>query len=310
MHILITGGTGLIGRALVADLTRSGHSVTVLTRRPERAAGRLPNQTVIHPWDAHTLEGWAHLIEEHEAVVNLAGESIAGETPTQVLTRRWTPDYKTRIRESRLRAGQLLMEAIQQTRRRPSVLIQASAVGYYGNVSDRDVDETFPAGNDFLAEVCRAWEASTLEAEALGIRRVVIRTGLVMASQGGILPLMLLPVKLFLGGPLGNGQQAVPWIHIADEVAAIRFLLEDDSAQGAYNLSAPQPITQAEFVRIAGQVLHRPSFFPTPGFLLRLALGEKASLVLEGQRAVPKRLLEAGFRFRFTDLEAALRDLI
>ncbi|RME87737.1 MAG: TIGR01777 family protein, partial [Anaerolineae bacterium] len=233
-HFLITGGTGLIGRALVGELTRAGHRVTVLTRDPQNARHRLPEGATAHPWDAHTLQGWAHLVEEAGAIVNLAGESIAGETLPAILTRRWSAAYKARIRESRVRIGHLLTEAIRQASRRPAVLVQASAVGYYGNTGAREVDESAPPGEDFLAEVCRAWEASTAEVESLGVRRVVIRTGLVLAREGGILPLMLLPVRMFLGGPLGSGRQAVPWIHLADEVAAIRFLLENEAARGPY----------------------------------------------------------------------------
>lgn len=310
MKILMTGGTGLIGRALTADLHKAGHRVTVLTRNPQRAAALLPPETVVHPWDARSPEGWSALLNEVEAVVNLAGESIAGENLRAILLRRWTPAYKKRIRESRLRVGALLTEAIRQAASRPKVLLQASAVGYYGNTGPREVDESAPPGRDFLAEVCKAWEASTAPVAQLGVRRVVLRTGLVLAAEGGILPVMLLPVRAFIGGPLGSGKQAVPWIHLADEVAAIRFLLENEGCSGPYNLCAPQPATQAEFARLAGRVLRRPAFLPSPAALLKLTLGEKAQLVLEGQRALPRRLLEAGFSFRYPDLEAALRALL
>ncbi len=309
MNVLITGGSGLIGRALVADLTHRGRAVTVLTRSPQRAASLLPPGVVAHPWDGRTLEGWSHLVSQSEAVINLAGETIAGENLTAILTRRWTPAVKTRLQESRTRIGALLSEAIANAEHKPRVLVQASAVGYYGNVSDREVTEDAPPGQDFLAQVCREWEAATASVEELGIRRVILRTGLVLARTGGIMPVMLLPVRLFVGGPLGNGKQALPWIHLADEVAAIRFLLENEAA-GPYNLSAPKPVTQREFTHTAARVLKRPAFFPTPAFALRLMLGEKAQLVLEGQRALPKRLLEAGFEFRFPTLQAALEDLL
>ncbi len=309
MRILMTGGSGLIGRALAADLHKAGHRVTVLTRNPQRAAALLPPETRLHPWDARSPEGWNALLNEAEAVVNLAGESIAGENLRAILLRRWTPAYKKRIRESRLRVGELLTEAIRQAASRPKALLQASAVGYYGDTGPREVGEGAPPGRDFLAEVCKAWEASTAPVAQLGVRRVILRTGLVLAAEGGILPVMLLPVRAFIGGPLGSGKQAVPWIHLADEVAAIRFLLENEGCSGPYNLCAPQPVSQAEFARLAGRVLRRPALLPTPAALLKLTLGEKAQLVLEGQRAIPRRLLEAGFSFRYPGLEAALRAL-
>ena len=310
MNVLLTGGTGLIGRALTADLVGDGHSVTVLTRSPQNAAPRLPAEVAIHPWDARSLAGWAHLVAKADAVVNLAGESIAGENLFAILTRRWTPAVKARIRESRVRVGELLTQAIQQADRKPAVFVQASAVGYYGPASDHDLTEDAPPGDDFLARLCVDWEGATAAVEALGIRRVVIRTGLVLARDGGILPVMLTPVRFFVGGPLGSGRQAVPWIHIADEVSAIRFLMESEAAHGPYNLAAPNPVTQGEFVQTAGHVLHRPAFLPAPAFALNLALGEKATLVLDGQRAVPHRLLEAGFHFQYETLDAALRDLL
>ncbi len=310
MHIVLTGGTGLIGRALCARLLDAGHTLSVLTRAPRRAAALLPPEVRLQAWDARSPGGWARLLDGADGVVNLAGESIAGESLPAILTRRWTAETKERIRQSRLRAGRALVDAIRQAARRPRVLVQASAVGYYGDASARAVDESAPPGDDFLARVCVEWEASTAEVEALGVRRAVIRTGLVLAPEGGILPMLLLPVQFFVGGPLGSGEQAIPWIHIADETEAIRFLLERDDAAGAYNLCAPQPLSQAEFVRRAARLLRRPTFFSAPAPLLRLALGEKAALVLEGQRAVPRRLLDAGFRFRYENLEAALRDLL
>jgi len=310
MNVVLTGGTGLIGRTLCARLLEAGHTLSVLTRAPARAETLLPPEVRLRAWDAAHPDGWARLLDGADAVVNLAGESIAGETLPAILLRRWTAETKERIRRSRIRAGQALVEAIRQARRPPRILVQASAVGYYGSASGHTVDESAPPGDDFLARVCVEWEASTAAVEALGVRRVVIRTGLVLAPTGGILPILLLPVQLFLGGPLGSGRQAVPWIHIADETEAIRFLLEEAGASGVYNLCAPQPVTQAEFVRRAAHLLRRPAFFPAPAPLLRLALGEKAALVLEGQRAVPRRLLEAGFRFRYPKLDGALQALL
>ncbi len=309
MQVLITGGTGLIGRALSAALLRGGHRVIVLTRSPEKAREILPAGAVAFKWDGRSPEGWAHLIKETDAVVNLAGESIGGETLPAIFTRRWTDTQKRRIKQSRVDAGKALVEAITAAKKKPAALIQASAVGYYGPRGDEAIPESAPAGTDFLAGVCHAWETSTAGVAKVGVRHVAIRTGLVLAPEGGILPVMLLPFHLFAGGPVGSGKQVVSWIHIQDQVNAIRFLLENETAQGAYNLSAPNPVSNAEFGRVAGRVLRRPSFIPTPGFALKLGLGEKASLVLEGQRAVPERLLEAGYAFAYETLETALRDL-
>ncbi len=310
MNIWIAGGSGLIGRALCEELVTAGHAVTVLTRSPERARALLPPAVDLQPWDGVSLGEWAGHMAIADAVVNLAGESIAGGNFLAILTRRWSPQMKARIRGSRQRVGALLTEAIRQAERKPTVLVQASAVGYYGARQREILREDASPGSDFLAQVCRDWEASTLAVEAMGVRRVVIRTGLVLTRRGGILPLMLLPVRLFVGGPLGSGEQMVSWVHIVDEVAAIRHLLEHKTASGAYNLTAPQPVTYREFVRVAGRVLHRPTVFPPVlGVVLRLVLGEKATLVLDGQHAAANRLLEVGYRFRFETLEAALRDL-
>ncbi len=306
MRILITGGTGLIGRALVDLLLPEGHEIIVLSRNPERAS--LPAGVQVAGWDARTAQGWAHLAEAADAIVNLAGESIAGTGP---IPARWTAARKRRILESRLNATQAVVEAIDQARAKPKVLVQGSAVGYYGGrVDDVVLDEDAPAGDDFLAEVAVQWEAASAPVEGMGVRRALARTGLVLSAQGGSLPPTLLPFKLFLGGPLGSGQQWQPWIHIRDEARALRFLITEPRASGPFNLTAPNPVTQRAFAHTLGRVLGRPSFAPAPGFLLRLALGEMADLLLKGQRAVPKRLLELGFTFDFPDLESALRDLL
>jgi len=310
MNVLVSGGTGLIGQALVVALMEDGHQLSVLTRDPVKAREKLP--ALVRPigWDGHSTQGWAHLVETSDAVINLAGASIAGESLAAILTQRWTSTSKARIRTSRIAAGQALLAAIQAASHKPQVFLQASAVGYYGPRTEADIPESTPAGSDFLAQVCQEWEESTASLENLGVRRVITRTGLVLASQGGILPVMLLPTRLFVGGPLGNGRQAVPWIHLADEVNAIRFLINNPEARGAYNLTAPNPVQQRELAKIAGRVLKRPSWFPTPAAALKLALGEKAALVLEGQNARPHRLLAAGYRFQFESLDAALENLL
>jgi len=193
---------------------------------------------------------------------------------------------------------------------KPTTLIQASAVGYYGPRGSELIIESSPTGSDYLASVCREWEAATESVEAMGVRRVIIRTGLILTSDGGPLPRLILPFKLYTGGYFGNGQQWVPWIHLADEIRAIRFLIENESAQGPYNLTAPTPVTNKDFGRALGRVMAKPFYMPIPGFAMRMALGEVSTVVLEGQRAIPKKLEGLGFAFRFKDVEEALKDLL
>lgn len=299
MRVLITGGTGLIGRALAADLTAAGHEVVVLSRAPQSAGA--PGGVRVERWDAATAAGWGALAEGAGAIVNLAGEEIA---------HRWTAGRKRRIGESRLNAGRAVVEAVRAASRKPAVVIQSSAVGYYGPRGDDEVAEDSPPGDDFLARLCVDWEASTAPVEELGVRRAIIRTGVVLARDGGALPRMLLPFRLGIGGKLGSGRQWFPWIHMADEVAAIRFLIERDDASGAFNLCAPNPLANAEFSRALGRAMRRPSLVPVPGFALRLMFGEMAMVLLRGQRQTPRRLQEAGFVFRFPEAGAALRDLL
>nr|WP_290669254.1 TIGR01777 family oxidoreductase [Ardenticatena sp.] len=302
MRILITGGTGLIGRALAADLARDGHEAIVLSRTPERYAGQLPPGVRAERWDGRTADGWGDLADGADAIVNLAGENIASG--------RWTAERKRRIRESRLHAGQAVVQAVEAATAKPRVVVQASAVGYYGPCGDEIITEDHPPGNDFLADVCVAWEASTAAVEAHGLRRPIIRTGVVLSREGGALPRMLPPFKLGLGGPLGSGRQWFPWIHIRDEVRAIRFLIEHPEAHGPYNLSAPTPVIDAEFTKALGRVLNRPALIPVPALVLKLLFGEMATVLLDGQRAIPHRLQEAGFTFTFEQVEHALRDLL
>jgi uncharacterized protein (TIGR01777 family) len=305
MRVVITGGTGLIGQELTADLAKDGHEVIVVSRSP-RQAGTLPGSVRFELWDARTAQGWGALVDGADAVVNLAGEPLAG---TGFLPSRWTDERKRRIIDSRASAGQAVVEAIKAARKKPGVVIQASAVGYYGAQGDEDVTEDTPPATDFLGKGCVQWEISTQPVEEMGVRRAIMRTGILLSAKGGVLPRLALPFKLFAGGPLGSGRQQLPWIHMADEIAAIRFLMETSAASGAFNLSAPNPMNNREFSRTLGRVLNRPSYFPMPGFAFQIAFGEVSEVVLTGQRALPKRLLDLGFKFKFTDLEAALRDL-
>lgn len=306
MRVIITGGTGLIGRALAAELAGAGYEVVLLSRRPEQAIG-LPPGVRAERWDGRTASGWGSLVEGAEAIVNLAGENLAGEG---LFPSRWTPERKGRILQSRLNAGAAVVEAVRAAAVKPRVLIQASGIGVYGPRRDEELTEESSIGSDFLATVVVRWEASTAAIEELRVRRAVIRSGPVLSMAGGALIRMLLPFRFFVGGWFGSGRQWLPWIHIADEVAAIRFLIENPRASGIFNLCAPQPLTGRDFGLVIGRVMRRPAFLPVPAIFMRLAFGEVATVVLDGQRALPKRLLDLGFRFRFPDAESALRDLL
>lgn len=302
MHVIVTGGTGLIGSALVRSLAQDGHRVTVLSRSPGRHQNGFGENVQVVGWDARTAEGWGSLADGADAIVNLAGSGISDG--------RWTEARKRTITESRINAGRAVMQAIQEASRKPNVLIQASAVGYYGPGGDRIITEDSSPGNDFLACLCFEWESSTAGARQLGVRRPVLRTGIVLSSKGGALPKMRLPFQFFIGGPLGSGKQYFPWIHIDDEVRAIRYLLEYEEADGPYNLAAPNPPTNAEFSRALGKAMGRPALMPVPGFALKLLFGEMSTVLLDGQRAVPQRLQSAGFDFAHVDAVAALQDIL
>ena len=263
MKIVITGGTGLIGSALVASLAQDGNQVWILSRNPQSSIEKLPAGVKIAQWDGRTANGWGHLVDGADAVVHLAGESIAGESMSALIFKRWTPERKERLLNSRVEGGKAVVEAIEMAKVKPAVLVQASAVGYYGSRGDEVLTEESSAGDDFLARICQAWEASTAAVEPMGVRRVIIRSpGVVMSTAGGAFPYMLLPFRLFVGGPLGSGKQWFSWIHMKDEVKAIRFLIDRPAATGAFNLAAPQATTNAEFSKILGKVMSRPSFIP------------------------------------------------
>ena len=299
MNILISGGSGFIGSALTRSLLADGYKVWVLTRNPART--RLSEGAQPVRWDGRTSQGWIGVFSQMDAVVNLAGETV-GKWP-------WTNRRKKLIRDSRVDAGLAIADAFQKVDKKPGVLIQASGVGYYGPCRTETVAEDSPAGNDFMATVASNWEASTRIVDSLGMRRVIIRTSLVLNARQGVLPLMALPVRFWAGGPLGNGKQGVSWIHLEDEVRAIRYLLENDKARGAFNLSAPNPLSNADFVRAMAQTLSRPYWMPAPAFMLKMALGEMSTLLLDGQYVIPQRLVNLGFVFRFETAQEAFRDL-
>jgi uncharacterized protein (TIGR01777 family) len=300
MNILIAGGTGLIGRPLIRSLVSSGHQIVVLSRNSPKHSNS-PSVEFLH-WDGENVPSWGSSVNHVEAVINLAGENI-GSFP-------WTRKRKQLFRKSRIKAGNALVNAIQIVQPRPSIFIQASAVGFYGPHGDERIDETSGSGTDYSARLCIDWEGSSAGVEEMGIRRIIIRTGVVLERSGGVLPLMALPVRLFAGGRLGKGNQGIPWIHIDDEVNAIKFLLENDSARGVYNLSAPNPTSNSAFMKTLASVLKRPYWFHVPQSVIRFALGEMSTLLLNGQYMIPSRLLNNGFKFIYETLGLALQDIL
>ncbi len=300
MRIIIPGGSGLIGNLLIPALLADGHAVWVLSRRPERVTP--PGSAQVAAWDGRTGKGWEHILEGADAIINLTGENLASGL--------WTKERLQRIHDSRVVPGQAILDGLKKVSSRPAVLVQQSAVGIYGTSLAQTFDESSPVGSDTLARLCIDWEASTRPAEDFGIRRIVIRTGLFLTRYGGVLPRLMLPFQLFAGGPLGSGHQWYSWIHYRDWIEAVRSFLKNNQAHGVYNLTAPEPVTNAEFGRTLAWVMRRPYLLPAPAFALRLALGKMSTMVLEGQRVVPKRLLEGGFQFRFARLHQALEDAL
>lgn len=296
MHILLTGGTGLIGRKLCQHWVGQGHRLTVLSRQPGQ----------VKQLCGASVRGVAQLEEigdeTVDAVVNLAGAPIAD--------RPWTARRRALLWSSRITLTERLLAWLESRTQRPEVLISGSAVGWYGDGGERELNETSqPVKEDFASHLCIAWEETALRAEALGVRVVLVRTGLVLASQGGFLKRLVLPFKLGLGGPIGSGRQWMPWVHIDDQIALIDFLLHQTQCRGPYNACAPEPVRNREFARQLGRALHRPAFLPLPSLLLKAGLGELSGLLLGGQRARPVALQAAGFNFRYSELSAALTEL-
>ena len=299
MNLVITGATGFIGAELVARLGRENHTLTLLTRNlPSHPVG-IQNRWMT--WDATRPSGWLSAVEGTDGVIHLAGEPIAAK--------RWSPAQKLRLRESRIDTTRALVDAIAQARHKPRFLINASAVGYYGDRGDETITEESAPGNDFLAELCAAWETEATKANELGLRVALLRTGIVLGKGRGALAKMVPAFKLFMGGRLGSGKQWFPWIHLDDEVGLIKFIIENDKAEGPFNLTSPNPVTMAEFCRVLGRVLNRPAWAPVPPSVLYLMLGEMAEMLLSGQRAVPQAALRLGYNFRFSRVDEALESL-
>ncbi len=301
--VTITGATGFIGQALCRYFIGSGYDVAVLTRNADKARSLFGSQTIAAEWDGRTSQGWVELASRSAAIINLAGENIGAG--------RWTKEKKKRILESRLNAGKAVAEAVKRSSPEPGVVIQASAAGFYGPRQDEELDETSPAGEGYLAGLVRQWEESTRAVEDLGVRRVIIRSGLVLGREDGILPRLMTPFRFFVGGPLGRGKQWLSWIHLQDEIRAIQFLVERHDLRGVFNLTSPGSVRNKEFCRALGQAMKRPWWFPVPAFVLRLFFGKMADeTLLSGQRVIPRALLEAGFAFSFPDLKTALGNIL
>ena len=297
MTIVVAGGSGFLGGALVSHLAAAGHRVLTLTRRPR--AGH-PNDV---GWTPDGSSGtWAVSLDKADAIINLAGEGIAD--------RRWTAAQKARLRDSRLQAVGSLAAAIRSCATPPPLFVGGSAIGYYGAHGNEAVTEETPAGSDFLAGLCVAWEHASNTIASPATRVALVRTGLVMHPHGGPLKKMLLPFSLGVGGPIGSGRQFMPWIHRLDWIRLVAWILERRDATGPFNLTAPVPVTNADFTRALGRALHRPAFIPVPGFALKIALGEMANALLTGQRVLPARAEQMGFQFEFREIDDALRDLL
>jgi uncharacterized protein (TIGR01777 family) len=295
MKITVTGATGLIGARLVAALKDRGDDVTVLSRNPEKAGQALGVEALA--WDALNEPAPVAALAGRDAVVHLAGEPVA---------QRWNAARKQAINDSREIGTRNLVAGIEAADPRPAALISSSAVGYYGKHGDEEIPEDTPAGSDFLAKVCVVWEAEADKALALGVRVAHIRTGVVLDRSGGALKTMLPPFKMGVGGPVAGGGQYMPWIHLDDIVGLYLKAIDDASWSGAYNGSAPEPVTNKVFSKALGKALHRPAFAPVPAFAIKLLYGEMSEIVTEGQRAVPSRALAGGYTFRHPDLDEAL----
>ncbi|MGA9364725.1 MAG: TIGR01777 family oxidoreductase [Bacteroidota bacterium] len=302
MTILVAGGTGFIGDVLVRQLLGEGHTVVLLSRRPQPVKNVERKLVQVEEWDGETIGSWVDRLENVDGIINLAGASIDAK--------RWTEARKAVLVTSRIESTRALVSGIRLMKKRPAVLVNASAVGFYGDVESGDATESRPAGNDFLAGLCRRWEEEAQKAEELSVRVVQLRFGVVLEKGGGALEKMILPFRLFVGGPLGSGSQWFPWVHRDDVIGAIIFSLQNPNISGPVNVSAPNQVTMREFSQALGKTMHRPSWARVPAFVLRIVLGEMGGTVLTGQRAVPRKLEDAGFAFRYPRLDEALRAIV
>ncbi len=295
MNVMIAGGRGFLGTALANSLLEDGHRIFILTRRK-------PDQPNQYLWDGVTPHGLAHLVNEMDAIVNLSGFSTS-HWP-------WTKATKKRFVDSRVLPGRAFVSALASATRRPLVYLQGSGINYYGLRGETVADESTPPADDFLAELTVQWEEATKPLDELGVRRVAMRSAVVLAKRGGLFPLIALPVRLFFGGKFGSGSQAMPWIHVTDYIHAVKFLLANDDVRGAFNLISPEGSSNADFMREVCKALSRPYWFHLPEFLLKTFLGEMSVLLVDGRFSRPQRLLDLGFDFQFKSLPSALQNLL
>jgi len=300
MKILITGGTGFVGTQLTFRLIQDGHQVTILTRSLKGTKGSSLGISYVEG-DPTKKGPWQGAIKDRDAVINLAGASIFS---------KWTDEHKKALRESRVNTTQNIVEGIASHPERPFTLFSTSAVGYYGFCGDEELTEESPQGDDFLARMALEWEGEALKAREKGARVVITRFGIVMGEKGGALSQMIPLFKKYVGGPIGSGKQWFSWVHIKDLAEAFVFLLKHPEISGAVNVCSPNPVRNKDLAKALGKALHRPSFIQAPAFMVKLVLGEFGSVILEGQRVIPKRLLENGFVFQYPDIEKALQGIV
>ncbi len=302
MNIMITGGTGFIGRALCTTLSRDGHRITLLTRHADAISQTYGNTMTLVQWNGQDTGPWEQALEGVDAVIHLAGAPIADA--------RWTKERKQLITDSRISSTRLLVTALSRRSSKPATLISASGIGYYGARDDRPLDEGATRGQGFLADLCLEWEAEALRAAEYGTRVVMLRTGMVLEQDGGALPKMVVPFRLFAGGPIMPGNQWVSWIHRRDHIGLIQWALTTATVSGPVNAVAPEPVQMKLFCEILGRVLHRPSWISVPRMALSLLLGELGTLLTTGQRVIPEKALAGGYRFRYPTLDSALQAIL
>ncbi len=300
MKILITGGTGFVGTQLTSRLIKDGHEVTILSRSAKRS-GEISRGISYLQGDPTQKGSWQEAIKNHDAAINLAGASIFA---------KWTEEHKKAIRESRVSTTRNIVEGIPSHPQKQFAFFSTSAVGYYGFCGDEELTEESPNGDDFLARIASEWEREALKAKEKGARVVITRFGIVMGEKGGALGQMIPLFKKFIGGPIGSGRQWFSWIHIKDLSEAFVFLIKHPEISGPVNICAPNPVRNRDLAKALGKALHRPSFMPAPGFMIKLVLGEFGSVILEGQRVIPKRLLDSGFAFQHAEIDRALQEIV
>jgi uncharacterized protein (TIGR01777 family) len=300
MKILITGGTGFVGTQLTSRLIQDRHEVTILTRSLKGAKGSSPGISYLEG-DPTKKGPWQEAIKNHDAVINLAGASIFS---------KWTEEHKKAIRESRVSTTQNIVEGIPSDPSKKITLFSTSAVGYYGFCGDEELVEDSPPGNDFLARIAKEWEGEALKAREKGAQVVITRFGIVMGEKGGALSQMIPLFKKYIGGPIGSGKQWFSWVHIKDLAEAFAFLIKHPEISGPVNVCSSNPVRNKDLAKALGKALHRPSFIPAPGFMVKLVLGEFGSVILEGQRVIPRKLLNNGFVFQYPDIEKALQGIV